>query len=152
MAIRIRPATTGDAADIARLMPQLGYPATAADALARLRYWAADERSLVLVAELDGALAGLAAVHAIPLLERTGWRGRLVALVVDSACRRRGVAVALIAAAEEHARLLGCLDIEITSARERQAAHALYAAAGYEDACGRSARYLKALAAIGRSD
>ena len=146
MAIGIRQATSADAAGIAGLLPQLGYLATAPEVLARLRYWAADQRSSVIVADLDGAVAGVAAVHAIPLLERTGWRGRLVALVVDEACRRLGIASMLMAAAEEEARLLGCVEMEITSARDRSAAHAFYVAAGYADACGRAARYLKVLA------
>lgn len=148
MAIGIRRATSADAADIARLLPQLGYRATASEVLSRLGYWAADPCSLVIVADLDGAVAGVAAVHAIPLLHRTGLRGRLVTLVVDEACRRLGIARRLIAAAEEEARLLGCVEMEITSARDRTAAHACYAAAGYADACGRAARYLKTLAGV----
>lgn len=95
--------------------------------------------------EADDALAGMAAVHAIPYVEHTGWRARLVALVVDREHRARGVGRALIAAAEAEARTLGCLDMEITSARGRAAAHAFYASAGYEDICGRAARFVRQL-------
>jgi GNAT superfamily N-acetyltransferase len=146
MEIGIRPATPADAAGIARLLPQLGYQATAPEVLARLGHWSADPGSSVIVADLDGGVAGIAAVHAIPFLERNGSRGRLVALVVDRGRRRLGIARTLLAAAEDEARLLGCVEMEITSARDRAAAHAFYVAAGYADACGRAARYLKALA------
>jgi GNAT superfamily N-acetyltransferase len=145
VATTTRPADAGDAAGIANLLAQLGYPTSIDDVLVRLQYWSADQRSKVVVAEADGALAGMAAVHAIPYIEHTGCRGRLVALVVDRQYRTRGVGHALIAAAEAEARVLGCLDMEITSARDRTTAHAFYVSAGYEDICGRAARFLKQL-------
>jgi GNAT superfamily N-acetyltransferase len=103
----------------------------------------------VIAADLDGALAGVAAVHAIPLLEHTGWRGRLVALVVDETRRGRGVGRVLVTAAEAAAVQLGCREMEITSARDRAAAHSLYAGAGYDDVCSRAARFMKSLTTPG---
>jgi GNAT superfamily N-acetyltransferase len=147
MDISIRAATPADAPRVAELLGQLGYAATAEEARVRLAAWAADERSMVIAADVGGVLAGVAAVHAIPLLEQSGSRGRLVALVVDETCRRHGIAGVLIESAEAQARLLGCLDMEVTSARDRPAAHAFYVSAGYDDVCARAARYLKPLAA-----
>lgn len=139
MVITTRPADTHDAAGLARLLGQLGYPATDADVLERLVYWSADRHSRVIAADTGGALAGVAAVHAIPLLEHTGRRGRLVALVVDESARGNGVGRALVRAAERAAaQELGCQEMEITSARNRPAAHGLYAALGYEDVCARA--------------
>ena len=149
MDIRTRAATASDAAGICPLLRQLGYPATQAQVRARLEYWSADQYSSVIAADLDGDLAGVAAVHAIPLLEHTGWRGRLVVLVVAEAFRGRGVGRTLVTAAEAAAELLGCREMEITSARDRAAAHSLYASAGYADVCDRAARYLKPLAPSG---
>jgi GNAT superfamily N-acetyltransferase len=146
MTLWTRPAASRDAAGLAPLLGQLGYPATTQEARARLAYWSADERGLVLVADDQGTIAGVAAVHAIPLLEHTGSRGRLVALVVADRYRRQGIAGALLAAAEAYARSLGCLDMEITSARDRDGAHAFYLRAGYSDACPAAARYRKRLA------
>jgi hypothetical protein len=40
---------------------------------------------------------------------------------------------------------LGCREMEITSARDRPAAHALYSALGYTDACARSAGFMEDL-------
>ncbi|HEY8478387.1 MAG TPA: GNAT family N-acetyltransferase [Spirillospora sp.] len=77
-----------------------------------------------MAAEAGGGVAGVAALHALTLLEHTGRRGRLVALVVDDRVRGRGIGRALMLAAEDHARRLGCRDMEITSARNRSAAHA----------------------------
>lgn len=149
MHVSTRTAGHADAAAIALLIGQLGYPTTAAQVIARLQYWSADQRSKVIAAEADGTLAGICAVHAVPLLEHTGWRGRLVALVVDAGFRGHGVGRALMDAAESQARLLGCREMEITSARDRIAAHALYASAGYSDVCDRAARFLKPLTDLG---
>jgi hypothetical protein len=46
---------------------------------------------------------------------------------------------------EREARGLGCRDLEITSARDRVAAQRFYFGLGYEDVCGRAARFLKSL-------
>jgi GNAT superfamily N-acetyltransferase len=147
MDIRTRIATTADAPRVAQLLGQLGYATTAGQARTRLATWSADERSTVIAADAGGVLAGVAAVHAIPLLEEGGSRGRLLALVVDEAYRRLGIAGILVEAAEAEARRLGCRDMEVTSARDRAAAHAFYASAGYADVCARAARYLKPLPA-----
>ncbi len=56
--VGVRPAAAADAAVIAALMTQLGYPCSVDDAAARLGYWLADPMSRVLVAERDGAVIG----------------------------------------------------------------------------------------------
>lgn len=53
---------------------------------------------VLVAAEVAGVVAGIAALHAIPLLEHDGCRGRLVALVVDEAYRGHGVGRALVEA------------------------------------------------------
>jgi GNAT superfamily N-acetyltransferase len=143
--LSIRPASLDDAPAIAELLGQLGYPSAAAEVGVRLANWASAERSRVIGADLDGRLAGVAAVHAIPLLEHSWSRGRLVALVVDEAARGQGIGRALVAAAERQACAFGCRELDITSARDRPAAHRLYSALGYTDASARAARFLKAL-------
>jgi GNAT superfamily N-acetyltransferase len=143
--ITIRSAEPADTPRIATLLEQLGYPATVAAVRARLDDWSADRRGLVLVADVAGVVAGVAALHAIPLLERDGHRARLVALVVDDAYGGQGLGRALVTAAEREARRLGCRDMEITSSRERDAAHRFYRRAGYADTCGSAARFLKVL-------
>jgi GNAT superfamily N-acetyltransferase len=145
MAIMIRVAVVGDSPRIAELLDQLGYPSSADDVEVRLEYWLGDPRSVLLVAEAEGVVVGVAAVHAFPLLEHTARRGRLVALVVDDHCRGQGVGKALVEEAEHRARELGCHDMEITSSRHRTGAHQFYAGLGYDDACGHAARFVKPL-------
>lgn len=145
MAINVRPVQKADLSRITDLLAQLGYPATADQVRGRLNRWLTDRHSVLVAAEVDGAVAGVAALHAIPLLERDESRGRLVALVVDEAYRGHGVGRVLMDRVEREARGLGCRDLEITSARDRAAAQRFYLGLGYEDVCGRSARFLKSL-------
>jgi GNAT superfamily N-acetyltransferase len=142
----IRPARAGDAADIAALLTQLGYPSTGDQVTERLGYWQPDPMSLVLVAEHRGRVIGCLSLHAIPYLERTGRLARIESLVVDQSARGRGTGRSLIQAAEEAARHWGCLTVEVTSRRTRVGAHAFYRQMGYADVCDRSGRFLKALA------
>lgn len=60
--------------------------------------------------------------------------GRLTALVVSSAHRRRGVARSLVEAVLQRARDLGREGVELTSGLrpEREAAHAFYLGFGFE--------------------
>lgn len=145
MTTAIRPADLGDAGPIAALLDELGYPTSTDDVAARLRYWLEDMQNRLLVAEVSARVSGVAAVHAIPLLEHTARRGRLVALVVTDACRGQGVGHALVEAAEHAARELGCRDMEITSSRDRAVAQRFYARLGYDDVSGRAARFMKLL-------
>lgn len=145
MDIVTRTAGAGDASRIAVLLGQLGYPAGPDDVVARMEYWQADPWSEVMVAEAGGAVAGVAALHAFPMFDRTGRRGRLLVLAVDGDVRGRGVGTALLEAAEDRARRFGCRDMELSSSRYRTGAHRFYERLGYEDACGRSARFVKSL-------
>jgi GNAT superfamily N-acetyltransferase len=141
--VTIRQVEPADAARVADLLTQLGYPATADEVAQRLGYWLDEPLSRILVAERDGQVIGSLSVHAIPYLERTGRWARIESLVVDSAARRSGVAKSLVQAAEETARRWDCLAVEVTSARHRDDAHAFYKQLGYTDACGKSARFFK---------
>jgi GNAT superfamily N-acetyltransferase len=143
--IDVRPVRPSDASEVAELLTQLGYPADSDQVRGRLDRWLHDQHGAVMVAELNGVVAGVAALHSMPLLEHDESRGRLVALVVDQAYRRHGVGRALMAWAEQEARRLGCHQMEITSSRYREEAHRFYGELGYEDVCGRSARLMKDL-------
>ncbi len=142
----IRDAQPDDGAQVAALLAELGYPDNRTAAVRRrLELWAAEATSRALVAELDGQVLGIIAVTAIPYLEREGRWGRIVALVVSSACRGRGIGGLLVEAAENAARELGCVAMEVTSARSRTDSHPFYQNLGYQDRGHRSARYLKDL-------
>ncbi len=135
-----------DAASVAALLAELGYPDnTPGEVAERLGAWEEESNGTVLVAEMEGNGVGLAAWTAIPYLERAGRWGRLVALVVAGDIRSRGVARRLVAAAEQWARTRGCSAMELTSSRSREVAREFYRRLGYEDRCGRSARFAKLL-------
>jgi GNAT superfamily N-acetyltransferase len=141
----IREAAQEDAPQVAALLTQLGYPSSADDVTGRLAYWGPDPLSLILIAERTGQVLGCLSMHAIPYLERTGRWARIESLVVDESARGAGTGRALLTAAEIAARRWGCLAIEITSARTREAAQAFYRRMGYSDVCDRSARFHKVL-------
>lgn len=141
----IREAERGDAQQIAELLTQLGYPSTSDQVIQRLSYWLLDLMSLVLVAHQDGRIEGCLSLHAIPYLERTGRWARIESLVVDELSRGRGTGRSLVVAAERAARQLGCLTVEVTSARTRASAHAFYKRMGYTDICVSSGRFIKTL-------
>jgi GNAT superfamily N-acetyltransferase len=145
MPIMTRPVVADDAPCIAGLLDQLGYRSSVEEVASRLGYWLADARSRLIAAEAGNGLVGVATLHALPLLEHTGWRGRLVALVVDDDWRGCGVGGVLVSAAEAAATELGCRDLEVTSSRERSGALGFYRALGYVDLCGRAARFIKPL-------
>ena len=138
MAIRIRTVQRQDAARLAALLDQLGYPTDDAAVHARLTYWVNDEASVLLGADLDGRLIGVAALRVCPMLEVTGKFGRVVALVVDDCYRGQGVGRELMAEIEKRAHAAGCIVMEVTSSNHRGLAHRFYAGLGYQDAQGRS--------------
>ena len=134
--MQILPATTADAPLIARLLAELGYPATAAAVRERLTRLGEGDR--VLVCE-----EGFVAVHRVPLFAESGCCARITALVVAVGHREAGVGRALVAEAEALAREWGCGLLEVSSARrpERLAAHSFYPALGFDDSGRDSIRY-----------
>jgi ribosomal protein S18 acetylase RimI-like enzyme len=143
--VLIRAAHAGDAPALVPIYAAWGHPQPAEVIADRLADWASTPHGRVLVADVDGAVAGVVAVAATPHLARPGRFARLVGLAVADGFRRRGVATALVRAAEAAARDWGCDRIELTSTRSRAEAPAFYAALGYEDRSERQARYVRPL-------
>jgi GNAT superfamily N-acetyltransferase len=149
-AVAVRPARPGDAPALVPLFLQWDHAQPADVISGVLADWEREAYAEVLVAEVDGAVAGVAAVSAGPHFARPGRFARLAGLVVSDAYRRRGVGAALVAAVETQARAWGCDRVELTSSRRRDEAHPFYAALGYTEQSQRQARYLKALEAPAR--
>jgi len=128
--VTIRDATAADAAEVAALLGELGYPTSAGEAAERLGR--SDGR--VLVAESEGRVVGVAALAVAPQLHYAAPVARVTTLVVSEPARGCGAGRRLMARAEELAREAGCHDIELTSGirLEREAAHRFYEALGYE--------------------
>ena len=130
-AIRIRAARQDDAAAIALLAGQLGYPATREEIERRLRGLDSREVQTVLVAEAQGRAIGWAHVAVEGHVE-TDIRAELRALVVEEKQRSGGVGRLLLEAAENWAREQGCGEIGLRSNVLRERAHPFYLRHGYE--------------------
>jgi N-acetylglutamate synthase-like GNAT family acetyltransferase len=137
----VREARPGDRGAMLSLLAGLGYPTEAETLDARLDQVELEPSVRLLVAERDGAVVGLASVHALHLLERPPL-GRLSAIVVGESARRGGVGMALIDRVEREARAMGCDRLEVTSGEWRAAAHAFYRELGFEET---SKRFIKRL-------
>lgn len=85
-----------------------------------------------LVAELDGRLAGYIRVKPVtPLRENAHVLG-IVGLAVAPGSRRRGVASALLAAAEQHARARGARKLSLRVLSSNETAMRLYERHGFQ--------------------
>jgi GNAT superfamily N-acetyltransferase len=140
--IALREPKPGDAAAIASLLGELGYSSTAEQATERLARIAADPSTLALVAEVDGEVAGLAALHVQNLVERDEPGCEVAALVVGERFRRRGIGELLMRVIEDEARARGGRHLVLNTAHRRADAHAFYEALGYEHTGRRYAKEL----------
>ena len=133
--IKIRRAKSSDAAQIAELCGQLGYPAKPAEIAQRLRKIKPANRHAVLVAEWSDRnkrkVIGWLHVSLSPLLE-VQLRAEVNGLVVDDDERSRGTGAFLLRAAEQWARSRGCKNMSVRSNVIRERAHQFYLRHGYE--------------------
>lgn len=137
----IRDAATADAAAIARLLTQLGYPTEPEAVEGRLeRLRVVGDR--VVVAEADGDVVGLAHLQVSPAIERDRPAAKVGALVVDETQRGQGVGRALVEAIEAEARLRGCELLYLTTSELRDDAHGFYERLGLEHTGRRYGRTL----------
>jgi GNAT superfamily N-acetyltransferase len=131
-AIKIRRAQSSDAAQIAELCGQLGYPAKPAEIAQRLRKIKPANQHAVLVAELPrGEVIGWLHVSVSSLVE-VELRAEVNGLVVDDNERSRGTGALLLRAAEQWARSRGCKNMSVRSNVIRERAHQFYLRHGYE--------------------
>lgn len=86
--LKIRPAASGDAATIGRLLEQLGYPTDAAEIPERIEKLHARPGTTVLVAENEiGELLGVVTVHIFQTMHSSEPAAWLTALVVEEKAR-----------------------------------------------------------------
>lgn len=127
---RLRPATADDAAQIAALLGELGYPTEARDIPPRLDAVIADAGSVLLAVDSTGAALGLLALARHSAIHSPGPVAYIMALVIAHSARRRGVGKVLVEEAKRWARSAGCSTLSVTSAERRADAHAFYPACG----------------------
>lgn len=145
----IRPARSGDAEAIARLITLLGYPSTPEQMRARLMAMAEQDRHATFVAEessasaetmksaTDGAVVGMAGAFVGRIYEEDVPVGRILALGVDEKLRGQSIGSLLLREAESWMRAQGAGAILVNSGNHRTDAQRFYQAAGYT-AKGRS--------------
>ena len=132
-ALRIRPAVYADAAPVAVLVTQLGYPSDAAQMLARMRRVQDDPGIRMLVAENDAGIIGMIGLMVFPAFHRDGLHGYIgTALAVEEAVRGSGAGAALLEAAEAWFIGRGVTKATLTTAAHRERAHRFYEKHGYE--------------------
>jgi GNAT superfamily N-acetyltransferase len=130
--VNVREAAERDLGGLAELMTELGYPTSVEEMNRRLEEISADPSYCTLVAEEDGRVLGVAGLHLERFYEKNEPCARLMALVVGSEHRDRGVGRALIFAAEDWARGKGAGDLMLTTHKRRAGAHRFYRQMGYE--------------------
>jgi GNAT superfamily N-acetyltransferase len=140
----IRPATESDAAHLASLSGELGYPATAQLMRERLVRVLSHSGELVLLAEQSGAVVGWIHGSEQELLE-SGSRCEILGLVVTAEHRGTGIGRELVAALERWASGRGLEQISVRSNVLRTESHPFYERLGYVRAKTQHA-YRKALA------
>lgn len=130
--IRIRTVRPTDAAPLAALSAQLGYPCSPASIRRRLRNLLADRDSAIWVAEVDGGtVAGWIQVFIKQVLENDR-EAEIGGLVIERTFRGRGVGKALIQRAERWARTRRLKSVYLRSNVVRNDAHLFYQRLGYK--------------------
>jgi GNAT superfamily N-acetyltransferase len=130
--IHIRAAVRADALSLARLSDQLGYPADEETIARRLQDVLGRRAGAVMVAEIDGKVAGWAHVLPQRRLEHDA-NAELAGLVVDEPARGSGIGRALLHAAEAWAGEQGYPELVVRSNVIRERAHRFYLREGYAE-------------------
>ena len=130
--MHIRRMESTDAAAVAELSGQLGYPATELEILQRIQKLSENVEHAAFVAEDENERV-VGWLHAFvkkgisfnPYIEVTS-------LVIDEKCRGQGMGQKLLSKAEKWAVSRGYATVAISSQTKREDAHRFYVSAGYE--------------------
>lgn len=129
----IRRARLTDAAAVAELSGQLGYPTSEREMADRLAHLIRHPRfGAVFIAETsEGKVIGWVHVSVTPLLE-VPLRAEVNGLIVMEGQRSSGAGAKLLRAAEAWAKRKGCSGMSVRSNVVRDRAHTFYLCNGYE--------------------
>jgi GNAT superfamily N-acetyltransferase len=129
----IRPVQLSDAAAVAKLSGELGYPVSCDAMESRIRFVQACSDRAALVACVEDEVVGWIDV-AIAHHLQSGPYVEIGGLVVSSSVRSRGIGAELVAAAEKWALDRGVPEVLVRSQIAREAAHRFYERLGYSRA------------------
>jgi GNAT superfamily N-acetyltransferase len=119
MSYTIRRAMESDAAELARLSSQLGYPISELSHRTRMvRVVSSTNDSLLVAVRQDRELAGWVHGYLCQLLE-SEYRVEIGGLVVDERCRRSGIGRGLVQAIENWAVEHGATELSVRCREER---------------------------------
>jgi GNAT superfamily N-acetyltransferase len=127
----IRAAELDDAAEIARLSGELGYPVDAASVARHLALLLPRAAHHVLVAATESGLRGWISAERRVLVE-AGERVELVTLVVDARARRSGIGQALVQTVEQWTLAQGLDTLVVRSNVQRVESHPFYQRLGFK--------------------
>lgn len=140
--VAIRHATLEDAAVIASLMTELGYPATAAEMSRRIARLVERSDTATFLATDTGQTVGMICAAIQPGLHADAPTGQIIGLLVSEVARGRGFGRRLVAKAEGWLLAAGAERVVVTSHHRRTEAHKFYVELGYESTGLRFAREL----------
>jgi GNAT superfamily N-acetyltransferase len=140
--VSVRAASHDDAASIASLMTQLGYPSTPSQMQPRLARLLSHPEYGAIVAAMSQDVVGVVLLHAECGLEYDAPYGRVMGLVIDERRRGEGLGRLLMQHAERWCAERGADRVVVTSASRRTAAHDFYRAIGYDTTGVRFAKRL----------
>jgi N-acetylglutamate synthase-like GNAT family acetyltransferase len=126
----LRHPTAGDAAAIAELSEQLGYPSTAAEVARRLQNLSNQHGDLVLVAEREGQVVGWMHAFIAYRLESAPF-AEIAGLVVDHRQRGAGIGGQLVAAARAWTARHELRELRVRSNTLREETHRFYRERGF---------------------
>jgi GNAT superfamily N-acetyltransferase len=122
----IRQAVESDAAELARLTSQLGYPVSEAAIRVRMaRMFGTTAARLFVVEGQGGELAGWIHGFLCQLLE-SDYRVEIGGLIVDERRRRSGIGRRLVQAVEDWAVERGAVELSVRCREERAESHKFY--------------------------
>ncbi|HJW71323.1 MAG TPA: GNAT family N-acetyltransferase [Geothrix sp.] len=127
----LRPADTQDAAALAGLSGELGYPSTEGDLVERLASVLGKDDHLVFVAEQDGKVVGWLHAFVALRIESPAF-AEIAGLVVARSARGEGLGQQLVQAASAWARLKGLQKLRVRSNVARKESHDFYTRIGFE--------------------
>jgi GNAT superfamily N-acetyltransferase len=129
--VTIREVALDDAAEVAGLSAELGYPTSTEVMTERIRHALSQKNGVVLVSCQDDEVVGWIDVAVAHHLQ-SGAYAEIGGLVVSDRARNAGIGRKLVAAAERWAAEYGVADMLVRSQVMREAAHRFYLRQGYE--------------------
>ena len=130
MKIHIRLARPDDAAAIARLIHQMGYPVSETESVKRIQLYI-QPSYLLLVAENNETVEGYIALHIYNVVHLPAPEGRIISFCVNEKVRGSGIGTALLHSAEDYFKEKSCYKIVLNSNLKRPDTHQFYLNRGY---------------------